>query len=339
MTPTVSVILPVYNSDIFLREAIESILSQTYSDFEVIAIDDGSTDATSTILRKYVKIDSRLHIYTQLENRGLVEALNQGLKLAQGKYIARMDADDISLTNRLEKQVDFLENHPEIGVLGTGVEVIDSLGQHQGTMNYSLVHPLILWELCFHCPIIHPTVMIRHDVLDAVGGYQSVYPCAEDYDLWTRLSEFTQFANLPESLLRLRKHGANVTIKNQSMHLESSAAISQNMIFSISRCQVSVTPLELAWKPRRIPPFELQQLLQAIDALLNHLLDLPDLTLDEKRFLRSNAALQLSRLLRNSALDITFLKVFWQAFKCDPLFGGQILRLMVDRVSKRFLGR
>ena len=245
-----------------------------------------------------------------------------------------MDADDISLPERLEKQADFLQTHPEVGVLGTGADVINAIGQHQSTMNYPLVHPLLLWELCFHCPIIHPTVMARRSLLVAAGGYRHDYPHAEDYDLWTRISEITRLANLPEPLLRLRKHGENVSIKNRPAHLKSSADISQKMILSLSGRPVPIAPLDLAWKPRRISPAELRQLSDTIRALLNHFSNFPDLTLLERRFLRRDAALQLTRLLRNSALDATAFNIFWQALECDPLAGGQILLLTFSKIAQ-----
>ena len=139
--------------------------------------------------------------------------MNQGLSLARGKYIARMDADDISLPDRFSKQVAFMEAHPAVGVLGTGATVIDAAGRHHQSLVFPASHLLLHWSLCFYSPLIHPSVMIRRELLLSSGGYLATAAHAEDYELWGRLSALTQFANLPDRLLLLRKSGENVSIR------------------------------------------------------------------------------------------------------------------------------
>src|SRR5262245_27130869 len=160
-TPIVSVVMSVLNGEPFLREAVESILGQTFGDFEFIVIDDGSTDASADILDSYQRNDARVRVYHQ-ENKGLVESLNRGCGLARGKYIARMDADDIATKERLMWQVEFVEKHPEVGVVGGAIEVINASGKSSVTHRYPLKNSDIYQALLRgDCPLVHPTVVMR----------------------------------------------------------------------------------------------------------------------------------------------------------------------------------
>lgn len=326
MNPVISVILPVYNAGEFLKEAIESLLAQTFADFELIAIDDGSTDTSPALLADFAKKDNRLHIHTQ-PNHGVAKALNTGLQLAEGKYVARMDADDISHPERFQKQIDFLEAHPETGLLGSAAAMIDANGRIQGTLDYPLTHFALQWSLCFYNPIIHPSIMVLRETLLAAGGYRPDRPQAEDYDLFARLSLVTRLANLPERLLYLRKHGQNITLQNSAVHLETSAAISREMIRSISGQVVPICPLELAWKPRRVTDQDLNSLSRAIDAIYAHFLSKPDITSEEKNYIRRETALLLFRLVRNADSVKTALTMFVKAISTDPLSLPQAMRM------------
>ncbi len=210
--PLVSVIMPVYNSEKFLREAVESILDQTFTDFELIAINDGSTDDSGSILADYRQRDERMVILGHLKNQGIVSALNWGLIVGRGKYIAYMHADDISHPGRFEKQVAFLETHPEVGILGSAVELIDTRGQAIGVLPKRCDDLAIRWTSLFSSPFMHPTVMLRHSILEAHHlQYQEGMGGVEDLDLWVRLLVYTQAANLAEALLRYRVHPASIT--------------------------------------------------------------------------------------------------------------------------------
>jgi hypothetical protein len=197
--------MSVFNGERFLREAVESILNQTLRDFEFIIIDDGSTDDTASILDSYVRTDPRVQVFHQ-ENRGMVESLNRGCGLARGKYIARMDADDIAFPDRLERQLAYLERHPEIAVLGAAFEVIEASGRRLST----IVRPATDQELrkvlktqtCFQ----HSTVVMRREAFFAVKGYRKAFRRNDDYDLFLRMLERYQGANLPEPLLYYRVH-------------------------------------------------------------------------------------------------------------------------------------
>jgi glycosyltransferase involved in cell wall biosynthesis len=197
--------MPVHNGERYLAESIESILSQTCRNFEFIIIDDGSTDATSQIIRQYV--DDRIVVIWNRQRLGLSQCLNIGIERSHGEYVARMDGDDISLPERFDRQIQFLRSHPEVQVLGTAISFIDEYGNQIAPKTYPAQHIGIEWCLNFCSPLAHPTVMMTRRLLESCGGYASKY--AEDYDLWLRASKLTTFANLPDALLLYRKHSSN----------------------------------------------------------------------------------------------------------------------------------
>ncbi len=200
--PLISVIMAVYNSATYLEEAIQSILNQDLKDFEFIIINDGSTDESEEILKKYARVDNRIQLFSQ-DNQGLPKSLNRGIQLARGKYIARMDADDISLPERFSKQVAFLEEHPEIAVCGTWIETI---GEEKSYINqYPRDSETIQCWLLFGIGLAHPSVLMRRDCLIEKNlSYDPSYLYCEDYEFWLRLSRDLQLANLPEVLLLYR---------------------------------------------------------------------------------------------------------------------------------------
>lgn len=210
--PLISVLMSVYNGERYLAEAVESILNQTFTDFEFIIINDGSTDGTAAILQTYD--DPRIKLIEQ-SNIGLTRSLNKGIALACGKYIARMDADDVSMPERFAQQVAFLEAHPEIGVLGTGGLVRDEINGIE--WDYPVVKSDTEWrrDLIKGNQFIHTSVMIRKSLLEMVGGYDESYTFAQDYDLWIRLAAHTQMANLPCQLVIHREHPRTVTKARQ----------------------------------------------------------------------------------------------------------------------------
>ena len=183
----VSVILPVYNAQKYLEEAIESIINQTYTNFEFIIIDDGSGDNSLNIINKYQKQDSRILVITR-ENKGLVYTLNEGINQAKGKYIARMDADDISLSNRFEKQIELLENS-NIDICGCHYLLVDEYNNINGLNLTPLSHEMCFLSLASKVPFAHPSVMIRKEFLDKnnLKYGQSEHKIAEDFDLWMRM--------------------------------------------------------------------------------------------------------------------------------------------------------
>lgn len=217
--PLVSVIMSVYNSEKYLAEAIESILNQTYTNFEFIIINDGSTDKSLAIIEKYKIQDERIVLISR-ENKGLPYSLNEGIEKAKGKYIARMDADDISLPTRFEEQVKFMEENSKISICGTWAEVF---GKDMKTKflkqptNNDDMKVRLLFSVCF----AHPTVMIRKYILDKYNlKYNLDYVNAQDYELWSRISEVTTMANLPKILLKYRISENSITSVTDSQKIK-----------------------------------------------------------------------------------------------------------------------
>lgn len=198
--PTITVILPVYNGASYIRAAIESILSQSFSDFELIIINDGSSDDSEAIIRSIV--DPRIH-FLQQENRGLAATLNIAIGMARCEFIARQDQDDISSKLRLEKQVNFLQRNPDVAIVGSNAEIWVSGQKTERFLEHPTNDALIQFALLFDNPFVHSSVMIRRNVFERVGGYcedKSRQP-PEDYELWSRVSRDFKLANIPENLL------------------------------------------------------------------------------------------------------------------------------------------
>ena len=217
-TPVISVVMSVLNGELYLREAMDSILAQTFPDFEFIIINDGSKDATSDILRSYADKDARIRVYDQ-ENAGLINALNRGCTQARGKYIARMDADDIAAPSRLAQQYKFMEAHPQVGVVGGAVQFVNNKSELVKLEDQILLDNNELQrELLERCVFWHPTVLFRTAIFHAVGGYRRVLD-AEDYDLWLRIAERADLANLPNVLVKYRLHPAQVSASKRHQQI------------------------------------------------------------------------------------------------------------------------
>lgn len=211
----VSVIMSVHNGERFLAEAVESVLAQTFPDFEFIVIDDGSTDGTTTLLGECQKRDARVRVYHQ-DNKGLIESLNRGCSLARGRYIARMDADDVAVKDRLMWQIEFMERHPEVGVVGGAVQFINALGEPGNRCLLPTSNREIQSALLSNCVLVHPTVLMRKDAFVSVGGYRKIMVDAEDYDLWLRIADHFQLANLPAVVLKYRHHPDQVSVRKRN---------------------------------------------------------------------------------------------------------------------------
>ena len=208
-SPLISVIMPVRNAGAYLAPALDSVLAQTFMDFEFIVINDGSTDDSRETLEEYARADSRVRVFSQA-GQGVVAALNRGLAKAKGRYLARMDSDDICLPHRFQAQVEELEARPELGVLGSAVLTIDGRGEVTGQRIYP--HGNALRERLLRGDLLcHPAVMGRAELFRQAGGYRASDQHCEDYDLWLRLSSLAELDNLAEPLLLYRVHQGSVT--------------------------------------------------------------------------------------------------------------------------------
>jgi glycosyltransferase involved in cell wall biosynthesis len=221
-TPRVSVLMSVYNSEHFLREAIESILNQTFSDFEFIIINDGSKDESLKIIKSYS--DKRIKLVSR-ENKGLTASLNEGLKLAKGEYIARQDSDDISVPTRLEKEVQYLDEHPKTALVGSNYTVMDMDGTKLTTTNvFTWPADLKLTQITCN-QYGHGSIMLRRSILKDVGDYDKSVGFVEDYDLWTRISQVADIANIEEPLYLYRRNTESITRKNLDLQIQQTFAV------------------------------------------------------------------------------------------------------------------
>lgn len=219
----ISVLMASHNGAKYLRQSLDSILSQTFSDFELIIVDDASTDKTLKILEEYAKKDSRLKVCINEENKGLTASLNIALKQisADTEYICRMDDDDICEQNRFEKQIEYFMANSQIGIVGSNAIIIDDKNMIIGKRKVPAEHNKILATLPRYNPIIHPSVMIRREVLEKVGGYNEKYRTSQDYALWFRLAaDGVKFANLQECLLKYRETRSAVRRKSMKYRLK-----------------------------------------------------------------------------------------------------------------------
>lgn len=222
-SPIVSVVMPVYNSRRYIEAAVHSILAQTLSDFELIIVDDGSSDGTADILRRLARRDCRIRLIQQ-RNTGVCGASNRGIAEARGEFFARMDHDDIALPDRLERQVEYLRAYPEIVAVGAQVLMIDSDGLPIRIASAPLTHEKIEEMFALDWPMFHPTLMARMDVMRKLGGYREQYNSMEDLDLFIRLAEYGRLANLPQVLLKYRQHITSICYsraRDQLMQMQS----------------------------------------------------------------------------------------------------------------------
>ena len=215
-TPKASAVMSVYNGERYLREAVESILSQTFTDFEFIIIDDGSTDSTWEILTAYAAQDPRIVLIRNEENIGLTRSLNKGLEVARGEYIARQDADDVSYPARLHAQTQVLDQFPTIGLVGSAFELIDETGRKLGVVRPPMDNVWLQEALQTANCFCHGSVMIRRQCLQEAGGYREVFAMAQDYDLWLRIAERFDLGALPQICYRYRLSENSITMAKRA---------------------------------------------------------------------------------------------------------------------------
>lgn len=239
-TPAISVAMSVFNGERFLALAIESVLAQDFGDFEFLILDDGSTDGSTDIVRRYAQADSRIRPILR-ENRGLVASLNEMIEAARAPIIARMDADDICRPDRFGKQIGFLADNPDYGVVGSwsedigenGEELVRSGADHPETHEDLIAAIEVGGQL-----ICHPAAMYRREVVRSVGGYHAAFRHCEDLDLWLRLSSVTRLGNIPERLLRYRRYPGQVSSRHATEQ------------------QIGTAVAQAAWRERKAGRFD-----------------------------------------------------------------------------------
>lgn len=214
--PAISVVIPAYNEQQFLGNAIESICRQTFEDFELVVVNNGSTDGTGQIIAEWSARDPRVRGLT-LETASLHRSLREGVAFSRGAFIARLDADDVAASDRLQRQYEAMVRNPALGLLGTAAQVIGPNGKSLGLIEHRTTDEEIKRGLTHGgCPFVHSSVMMRRDVYLQAGGYRSGLNLAEDYDLWLRMAAITEMANLPEPLVNYRLHGDSLTVRRRT---------------------------------------------------------------------------------------------------------------------------
>jgi glycosyltransferase involved in cell wall biosynthesis len=252
--PRVSVLMPLYAPEpAYLRSAIESLLQQTLEDFELLIVEDPSSPAAEHLIGHYA--DPRIRYFLNAHRGSLVESLNHGLELARADLVARLDGDDVCVPTRLQRQLEFLQHHAEVSVLGSQITIIDRNGRKCGRRRYPLTHEAILHALPRFNPLAHPSVMYRKaPILDA-GGY--AYPVNEDYELWSRLARRgVRFANHPESLLEYRVHPSALKASQLRQILQGTLDIKrlywQDRMDALGRARMLVERLMLRLPPQAV---------------------------------------------------------------------------------------
>ena len=325
--------MPAYNAGLYLDEAVTSILNQTFQDFELIIVDDGSVDATASILHGYEKSDARLRVYHQ-ENRGMIAALNRACRLSRGRYIARMDADDISLPRRFEAQMEYIRRHPQIGILGTWIYNVDEKGSVKGAWCLPTDPKLLKWTNFFGVPVPHPTVLMRRDVLERIHFYRSDAAHAEDVDLWFRASAITDFGNVPEVLYKYRVWSGSTHQRGLQMRSDRHVQRLASYIGDFLNTDPPVEAVAGLRQTRIGPRFEsLRQILLTaglVEKLYRHFVQRNVLTLEERQEISWDAAKRIASLaLQASRFRLAdSLLLFLQALKLDYrlLYPSAIMR-------------
>lgn len=307
--PKVSVVMTVRNGERFLQEAVDSILNQTFEDFELIIVNDASTDGTRQILAEYQSRDQRIIIDNLPIRRGVAVCRNLGNAIASGEYIAVMDADDISLPKRLEKQVSFLDQAPDIGLAGTLVEIMNENGKVKSYPQLPTESEVLQWQLFFINPFTHSTIMMRRLPVIALGGYRENIGAAEDYDLYARASIHSKVGIVPEVLVKYRDWGNSLTTRTSK---ELVVEVNRTMQFLAENfletpvSEEAVNALRLAaWYQPMEDITQIRKAASLLWRIYNKYKQLPNLSIRERKIIQEDVAAKWYTLARRS-LRISF---------------------------------
>jgi glycosyltransferase involved in cell wall biosynthesis len=320
--------MPVYNGEAYLADAVKSILDQTFGDIEFVVVDDGSADCTSDILDRFR--DSRIVRLRHTRNCGLVTALNHGLEVARGEWIARMDADDVSKRERLERQMAFLAAHPDTDVVGCRMEEIDSAGRPLRMFWAPEEHAVILWKLLFETAVAHATTVMRRSLLAKAGGYRADYRHAEDVELWSRLWGAARFGNLADPLYVRRWHPLSVSSTERRHQAAMVGSIRTGMWTRL--LGQPTKPDWLLWLDERIWPIlsrpQMNELMVVVMALYDAFRSTVSANASEAALLHEDVVDRMVRIAqRNGYVHPSALKHPWKQLVPGPL------KAMVKRIK------
>jgi len=315
-SPKVTVLMPVHNGAPYLERAVDSILRQTCEAFELLVIDDASTDESWDILSALH--DPRIRLVRHEKNRDLVATLNEGLDLARGEYVARMDQDDISLPERLEKQAAFLERHGDVGIVAVGARLIDERDRPRAVLPLLAGHGLLRWSFCFGCPIAHAGVMMRRSLILELGAYREEAFRCEDYDLWTRAADKTRLAMLPEVLLLLRRHASSMTRVWPEDNVRNALRVAGAHIRTILGEEPPPGALRTLWLQDVRVPADAVAAADWMGRLQDSVLSDPSLNPAEKEIIRLDAAARLFKLFMRGISHPGVWPILGRSLKADP---------------------
>jgi glycosyltransferase involved in cell wall biosynthesis len=323
--------MSVFDGDAFLQAAIDSVLGQTFADFELIIVDDGSGDRTARILAAAAAQDPRIVVLTNPSNHGLTPSLNRGITAARGALIARQDADDVSVPERLSRQVAFLKAHPEVGLLGTAYHEIDAAGRPMVTRYPPETDTGIRAKMLFHNALCHTAVMVRRTALDREPqGYDESLPYSQDVDLWTRLLRHTTSANLQTPLVSLRKHPRTISVLHARQQQRIATRIALRQIhklapeLALSEPQVQSLRDWYGGISSQVPAAQLhlcRYYFDLLDALARRSYADTAVLAQCRRF---HIQALLGRVTPAQLLGLITSRVVWRMFRADPLTTTQI---------------
>jgi glycosyltransferase involved in cell wall biosynthesis len=339
--PRISIVMPSYESAPYLRQAVISILQQTEHDIELIIVQEmGARDGTEALLNEID--DARVRVVRNDIPLGLARSLNRGFALASSEYVARMDADDVSIPERLEKQASYLDIHPSVGVVGSAVRHIDEKGQEIGAREYHTSPALVLWNMHFDCAMCHPSTMFRRSVFEEAGGYSAAAKDWEDYELWTRIMRRHSLSNLPDILLDYRIHSGAVSVQKREEQRQHIVECGQRaMEVTMAR------PVDVDFVRSLIRPYTIVGRREAIGAawLLDYLYRSYRMWYHERNredmvAVKNDVSERMSHILARSvkAAPMAVPMILWQASRGGPGVSARIGPATVRRGIERLNG-
>lgn len=317
--PEISAVMAVYNGEEFLHEAIESMLHQTYQDFELIIVDDASSDRSWEIVKSFAELDTRIHLVRNQINHGGGEARNIGISFSQGKFIANMDQDDVSLPERFEKQIMFFKNHADISILGGQAINIDQNGHHLSKQITLPLEPAeIRWGLFSKCPIVHSSVMMRSCIFKEFNYKYPGDSHTQDYGLWDKLNDHFRFANLPDTLVNYRLHPHCVSITQRNQQADRAYEIIRNRVRRMTMIELTDCQITGLRHSRRIYSLaDAKIICLTIIRLCKNTMDWSNIHSENKK-LRQMAAGKLRSIWKSQKKNVQLLPFILYSFWLDP---------------------
>jgi glycosyltransferase involved in cell wall biosynthesis len=336
--PEVSVVMPVYRCEKYIKESIESILGQTFRDFELIIISDDSTPEMKNILAGFQNSDSRVVAIHQ-DRKGYFFSRNQCCKIARGTFIAVMDCDDISYLGRLATQVQFLKENPDIGAVGSWYKVIDKSGIVSGKFYFPVSPMVVRWTLLFGNSIGHGTIMMRRQILENVGFYNSGDAgFCEDYDLWVRLLKNTNIANIPKFLLKYRIHHESISQKQQQLLYSSAIEISRSQIVELLKETVENDYIAKLYTMKNINTInDVEKLIKLLEKLVSVFLQTFPCSSEEKNQIKMDASRRIAYICLVSAKSTHLKSLLYlkSGIKLNPWFLCYLPFKILSRILNR----